>query len=195
MKSPSRLRLSIAGGVVAAALAVTIVPTVAGATSSGPYCGITWGSVAKFDPTMAPGPVTGARVGRHDCFDRLVVDLAGMPAPGYNVRYVDPPYRADGSGAPLLVAGGAIIQISVRAPAYDEAGHPTVPWSATATVVRPDQFQAGGYRTFRDLQWGGTFEGYSSLGLGVRARLPFRVVQLDGPGAGSRLVIDVAHQW
>jgi hypothetical protein len=29
----------------------------------------------------------------------------------------------------------------------------------------------------------------------VRARLPFRVLTLDGPGAGTRLVIDVAHRW
>jgi hypothetical protein len=29
----------------------------------------------------------------------------------------------------------------------------------------------------------------------VRARLPFRVFSLAGPGAGSRLVIDVAHRW
>lgn len=43
--------------------------------------------------------------------------------------------------------------------------------------------------------WAGTFEGYTSLGLGVRARLPFRVFALDGPGDGSRLVVDVAHRW
>jgi len=29
----------------------------------------------------------------------------------------------------------------------------------------------------------------------VRARLPFRVLTLDGPGSGSRLVVDVAHYW
>jgi hypothetical protein len=29
----------------------------------------------------------------------------------------------------------------------------------------------------------------------VRARLPFRVFTLAGQGEGSRLVIDVAHQW
>jgi hypothetical protein len=29
----------------------------------------------------------------------------------------------------------------------------------------------------------------------VRARLPFRVFVLRGPGSGSRLVIDVAHRW
>ncbi|HRO95191.1 MAG TPA: hypothetical protein PLJ28_14860, partial [Citricoccus sp.] len=38
-------------------------------------------------------------------------------------------------------------------------------------------------------------EAYTSIGLGVRARLPFRVFQLEGPGGGSRLVVDVAHRW
>nr|WP_280956330.1 hypothetical protein [Cellulomonas flavigena] len=33
------------------------------------------------------------------------------------------------------------------------------------------------------------------FGLGVRARLPFRAFVLAGPGSGSRLVVDVAHQW
>jgi hypothetical protein len=29
----------------------------------------------------------------------------------------------------------------------------------------------------------------------VRARLPFRVFTLSGPGGGSRLVIDVYQHW
>ena len=52
-----------------------------------------------------------------------------------------------------------------------------------------------GYRTFRQVVYAGTFEGYTSVGLGVRARLPFRVLVLDGPGTSSRLVVDVAHHW
>jgi len=48
-----------------------------------------------------------------------------------------------------------------------------------------------GYRTFRQVLWNGPGE----LDLGIRARLPFRVFALDGPGSGSRLVIDVAHRW
>jgi len=35
----------------------------------------------------------------------------------------------------------------------------------------------------------------TTIGLGARARLPFRVFTLSGPGQGSRLVIDVAHRW
>ena len=197
MSTPSRLRLAVGAGLAASAVAVAVgvVPAVAGGASAQPYCGITWGSLAKRAGDMTRALVTDARVGRHDCFDRLVVDLAGAPAPGYNVRYIDPPYRADGSGAPLLVAGGAVLQLTVLAPSYDDRGHSSVPWTGTAVVIRPDQFQAGGYRTFRDLVSGGSFEGQSSFGLGVRARLPVRVFTLDGPGDGSRLVIDVAHRW
>ena len=51
------------------------------------------------------------------------------------------------------------------------------------------------YRTFRDVAWAGSFEGMSTIGLGVRARLPFRAFVLPGPGTGSRLVVDVGHQW
>jgi hypothetical protein len=55
-----------------------------------------------------------------------------------------------------------------------------------------------GYRTFRQVAWAGSSEGISSIGLGVRARLPFRVFTLAGiPGSatGTRLVIDVANSW
>ncbi|MET3934812.1 hypothetical protein [Arthrobacter sp. OAP107] len=51
------------------------------------------------------------------------------------------------------------------------------------------------YKTFRQVAWAGSFEGHTTLGLGVRARLPFKVYTLAGPGSGSKLVIDVAHQW
>jgi hypothetical protein len=47
-----------------------------------------------------------------------------------------------------------------------------------------------GYQTFREAKFAGSFEGQTSVGLGVRARLPFRVFTLD-----SRLVVDVAHRW
>lgn len=51
-----------------------------------------------------------------------------------------------------------------------------------------------GFRTFRQVVGAGSFEGITSLGLGVRAKgLPFRVFRLAGPGSHSRLVIDVAN--
>ena len=177
MRLTSRIGLVLGARVVVAVLAAGVVPAVAGATSTGPYCGITWGSLAKSTPQMTGAQLTGVRPGRHDCFDRLVFDVAGGPAAGYDVRYVDR-FRAEGSGDPLPVAGGAVLSVTVWAPAY--------------LAIRPS---VGGYRTFRDLVWGGSFEGQTSFGLGVRARLPFRVFQLDGPGNATRLVVDVAHKW
>jgi hypothetical protein len=157
--------------------------------SSTPYCGTTWGSLGKYSSTQTAAPLVGAHVGRHDCWDRLVIDLSGSPAPGYVVSYT-PAFYQVGTGFPLQTSGGAILTVEVNAP-----GQPIEHWSVGTHIVTPAQFSAGGYRTFRDLVYGGTYAGYTDFGLGLRARLPFRVFQLARPGSGSRLVIDVAHQW
>lgn len=177
--------------VAAAALSVTLVAggiSTARAQTS-PYCGITWGSLQKSDMRMTPAPVVGARIGQQSCYDRLVVDIAGTPAPGYIVRYTDG-LRQPASGNPIPVAGGAVLTITALAPAYDTNGNSTVPWRPGTHIATPTTFQ-----TFRDVVYAGTFEGETTLGLGVRARLPFRVFTLAGPGSGTRLVIDVAHRW
>jgi hypothetical protein len=159
-----------------------------------PYCGITWGSVSKQDPAMTTAPITNLRAGRHDCFDRLVVDL-GAPAgassqrAGYRVEYVRQVVE-DGSGRPVPLAGGAFLSVLVHAPAHDAAYRPTYRPADRAHAVN-----VSGFSTFRQVAFAGTFEGYTTVGLGVRARLPFRVFLAPGPGTGSRLVIDVAHRW
>src|SRR3954467_12359899 len=57
-----------------AALALT-APAEAATT---PYCGITWGSLAKQAGNSAPGgpgtELSAVRAGRHTCYDRLVLD-------------------------------------------------------------------------------------------------------------------------
>ncbi|WP_441919802.1 AMIN-like domain-containing (lipo)protein [Nocardia brasiliensis] len=39
-----------------------------------------------------------------------------------------------------------------------------------------------GNRTFRQVAWAGSFEARTTVGPGVRARLPMQVCTLDGPG-------------
>ncbi len=185
-------RLAAALFALTCTLLVGAVP--AATAADAPYCGVTWGSLQKSAVSLSPHPIVSARVGKHDCFDRLVIDLQGMPAAGYFVEYVDV-VRGDGSGDPLHVEGGAKLRVHPLAPGHDQNYQSTVPWSYGQHIVTPSQFSASGYQTFRDLVWGGSFEGESTFGLGVRARLPFRVFKLDGPGTGSRLVIDVAHRW
>lgn len=158
--------------------------------SAAPYCGIVWGSLAKSGGGSGAQTVAGVRTGQHDCYDRLVIDLNGGPSVGYRVEYVDAVYK-DGSGELVQLGGGARLQIVVHAPSYDIAdGHPTYTPADPAHLA-----DVTGYRTFRQVADAGSFEGQTNIGLGVRARLPFRVFTLAGPGTGSRLVIDVAHRW
>jgi hypothetical protein len=172
---------------------VAVLATAAGLTVLAPgsagaaYCGIQWGSAAK-SRTGSTSPLTNVRGGRHDCWDRLVIDFAGKTS-GSNIRYVSGvPYEGRDGNIPLR--GGAYIYIQILGPAYDQNGNPTYRPANGRELVN-----VTGYRTFRQVAWGGSFEGYTTIGLGVRARLPFRVSVLAGPGTHSRLVIDVAHLW
>ncbi|MBW0253905.1 hypothetical protein [Cellulomonas sp. PS-H5] len=155
------------------------------AASAHPYCGQVWGSLARGVPGMSAGQLTDVRAGRHDCYDRLVLDV-DRPLTAWSVRYVGQ-VTADGSGAVVPVRGGARLEVVARVN--------VVPTDAFFVGVGTDLVSTAGYRTFRQVAWAGSFEGVSTVGLGVRARLPFRAFVLPGPGAGSRLVVDVGHQW
>ncbi len=148
---------------------------------------VAWGSGTKHLPRMSTSPITGVRAGRHRCFDRVVIDLATPPAGGWNVQYG--PVTEPGTGDPVAVRGGAPIEVIVRAPTHTLEGTPTF------TPDDPRELVAvGGYRTLRQALFVGTFEGQSTFGLGVRARLPFRVFAIEEAGR-ARLVVDVAHRW
>ncbi|WP_448623649.1 AMIN-like domain-containing (lipo)protein [Geodermatophilus sp. URMC 64] len=165
------------------------------ASARAPYCGITWGSLPKPAATFSDAEfLHGVRAGRHACYDRLVLDLGGEDADfsSYRVRYV-PAVRGIGSGDRIPLRGGAFLEVVVDASPYDRDGHPTFTPADRREVV-----PVGGYRTFRQVAWAGSLEGQTKLGVGVRARLPFRVFVLPGtPNTDHtpRLVIDVAHRW
>jgi hypothetical protein len=172
-------------------------PTADAATA---HCGIAWGSLPKHGSdhdrhvTGVDGGIAAVRAGRHACHDRLVIDLA-QPGTQWWVAYVDA-VRSGGSGDVVPTVGGARLQVSVGAAEYVV----TDPATGTVGVLyqpadRTRLVGVDGFRTFREVTYGGSFEGQHDVGLGVRARLPFRVFHLDGPGEGSRLVIDVAHRW
>jgi hypothetical protein len=158
-----------------------------------PYCNITWGSLEKSGSTPYPNPVAllTTRTGQHDCWDRVVFEFDGA-AGGFRIGYRSEVYT-EGKGDPLSgrTAGGALIGVQLLEPAYDPfTGAITYPYAVGDHVAN-----VGGYRTLRDVVFGGTFEGYSTFAVGVRARLPFRVFVLRGPGSHSRIVVDVAHLW
>jgi len=180
MRTPLRLIVLA----VTSALAALALSAPASAAAS-PYCGITWGSLTKSaETTAASSTLTGIRAGQHDCYDRLVLDLGNVSGPvSYTVGYTT--VRGVGTGAAVPLAGDGDLSITLRAHGesltFGDPGH----------VVG-----VTGFRTFRQVASGGSFEGVTVLGLGVRARLPFRVFVLDGPTSSQkRLVVDVAHLW
>jgi hypothetical protein len=179
------------------ALAFAGVPSVAVASASASAstatsCATTtahWGSLTKSLNRLSPAPITNVRAGRNTCFDRMVVDIRGKGA-GYTARYVSQ-VVSQGRGAVVPLRGGAKLEVVIKAPTYDiNTGASTYNPGNSRELVN-----VTGFSTFRQIASGGSSEGYSTIGLGVRARLPMRVFILDGPGTGSRVVIDVAHHW
>jgi len=161
-----------------------------------PACGNDWDSlpVMHLVSTYTTATVEDLRAAGHDCFDRLIVELGpsqpGLPGPqgnGYQVRYVAEVHRGE-SGDRLPMNGGAALAVVVNAAAHDADYQPTYdPRDAIHAV------DVTGFRTFRQVAFLGTFESQTEVVVGVRARLPFRTFVISGPGAGSTLVIDVAH--
>lgn len=162
-------------------LAVVFAAVIPAQPASAAVCSTPFGSLPKEQPGMGTGEIDSLRVGRHECFDRLVVQVDGT-AGGFRAEYV-PQVTADGSGNVVPVAGGARIQFVVRHPAFSLG-----PIGGSLANVT-------GFKTLRDTRNAGSFEGVTTIGVGVRARLPFRVFTLAGPGGQSRFVLDVAHKW
>jgi hypothetical protein len=189
---------------LAAILAVAAIPTAAlvATTASGSTSGSTssttmttvscpkgWGSLPEASSRTTTAQLTNVRTGRHACYDRLVIDLNRRPAAGYWVNYVRNVYT-DGAGHLVPLRGGAKLQIIVRAPDHD------LNYRSTYRPRNPRELtNVTGYSTFRQVAYAGSFEGQTTIGLGVRARLPFRVFTLTGPGTTGRIVVDVAHSW
>ena len=182
----SPLRLLVA--TVATALGVALVA--AAGPASATTCSTDWGSLAKSGTHDASfDTLRNVRAGEHACFDRLVIDLARAPQfTAYSVHYGTAHQQGTGSAIPLT---GTDMEIVLQSPAHDTNGTPTFRPASTTNVV-----DVSGFRTFRQVAWGGSFEGYTTMALGVRARLPFRVFTLPGTAnEGPRMVIDVAHRW
>lgn len=158
-------------------------------TAAAPYCGITWGSLPKTAGSLSTAYLVTTRTGQDSCWDRVVFEFEGS-ADGYDVRYGEAYTEGQGLALSPYTAGGALLAVSLRAPAHNPsytATYPAMTGQHMANVL--------GYQTLRDLVFGGSFEGYTTFAVGVRATLPFRVFVLAGPGTHSRIVIDVAHRW
>ncbi len=126
---------------------------------------------------------TDMRFGRHDGYDRIVLDLDGAGAPGWRAQYVDSPL-GQASGEVIDVDGGAYIDVLIQGIMYpgEEEGQPE--YTGPAVIAPP----AGG--AIREVRWAGIFEGTLQLVIGVESEQPFRVFMLEDP---LRVVVDVQH--
>ena len=131
---------------------------------------------------VRPQPkIVDLRVGEHQRFDRVVIDVDGK-MPGYDVRYVHR-LRYDGSGQRVHLKGKKFIQIALMpAKAHGRVGH--------SVYTGPDLQQYRSFPTLRGVAFIGDFEGVVSFGVSVRHRADFRVSVLHAP---NRIVIDLKH--
>lgn len=192
MRKPTKARAIT----LATAMSLAFLPagaTVASAHSAAPYCGIRWGSLPEAARGLSPvaGPIHNIRLGRHDCFERVVIDISGSDPAGYRVEYVDAIVGTDDRRHDLR--GGANLQIVVAAPSHTEGRGGRIVQTLRGMPA------LGGYKNVTDFRLVESFEGMSIIGIGTRGRLPFRVfIEEGGPGGkpgGHRLVIDVANRW
>jgi hypothetical protein len=156
-----------------------------------------WGAGPRDLAAMAPDELYLVRVGRHDCYDRVVFDINGVvPGPevaGYHVSYVSGDVRADGSGQPVPTAGDAALQVVVRAWIYGAvSGHQP---GRQPPGVGDDFFSAQHLRDWASLKqvtFAGSFEGQTTIAVGVPARRPFRVGSFERDGY-THVYVDIAH--
>lgn len=176
---------------VAAISLLTACGSSASDADPGPASGV---SAAKLPSSSSPqsarnrGPwdlvLRDVRVGKHDGFDRVVVEFEGTGTPGWSAKYVARA-RADGSGKVVRLRGDSSLSVSISGVTIRK-GYPRTPadfFHGRRHFAPKD----GG--VIEDVDALGVFEGYSQLFLGIDGdKVPFRVFALTSP---SRLVVDV----
>jgi hypothetical protein len=140
-----------------------------------------WTSGPISRPAGPPTRVVRAvRTGRHNGFDRLVIEFRGG-VPGYRIGYVEPPLTQCGSGRPIDPGAPNAIRVRLDpAAAHDDQG--------TATVA--DRDRAPRLPAIRTARLTCDFEGSVEWVLGTEARFGIRAFTLESP---ARLVLDVQH--
>jgi hypothetical protein len=125
--------------------------------------------------------VRDIRVGRQDGFDRVVFEVGGTGAPGWDVRYVDSA-SSQGSGKALDVAGDAVLQVALTG-----VGYPYDTGVTEYSASRP--LSASGTEVVTEVVYDATYEGTATAFVGAKATAPFRVYLLQNP---TRVVLEVA---
>ena len=125
--------------------------------------------------------VAGVRVGAHEGFDRVVVDLEGEGTPGWFVDYTSTPIQ-ETVAQPLQVAGNFFLNINIDGTvAPVELGKDN---NAPVTMT-------GDTGNVIDVINAGTYEGRSQIVVGLRSDLPYSVQVMEDP---MRVVVDIVQK-
>ena len=170
------------GAATTAAATTTTASTTTSTTPEPPLSGASTAPAVSKSTSDSVKLLTDVRAASHPGFDRLVFEFQNG-VPGYDVRYVQPPVRADGSGDVVPVVGGAVLVIRME-PALDAD---LTQASAPRTYTGPPRFSPPTSAIAEVVRTGG-FEGVLTWAAGLHGKAPFRVTQLRGP---ARIVIDV----
>jgi hypothetical protein len=167
-----------------------------GTGASGERCATQkrWGTRTQSNGlAMTASPLVRTRAGRHACYDRVVFDIGGTQDVSYHVRYV-PVVASDGAGEPVPVPGRAALEVIVRAPIVGtEEGTEAPP----ASIPRIGDDLVGtaslsGWESLRAVRFAGSFEGQSTIAVGVDGKRPFRV-WIQERDSSRHVVLDIAH--
>jgi len=145
---------------------------------------------ASTDPAVAPAKITetalltGIDVSSLDGHDRVTFEFANA-VPGYDIRYVERPVIADGSGQEIAVSGSAVLRARFE-PALDAD---LTKEDAPRTYRGPVRLSPRDAKIVVELVRTGGFEAVLTWAIGTKQKAPFKVSTLDDP---PRVVVDVA---
>ncbi|MGH2769404.1 MAG: AMIN-like domain-containing (lipo)protein [Actinomycetota bacterium] len=149
-----------------------------GKSKAGPF--VTERGIRRMSTPITP-ELTNIRTGRHDTFDRVVLDFNGVQ-PGATFELVDELIE-DGSGEVVWLTGCQFVAVRAEpAAAHDEAGNPT--------YTGPRKFRTRNLVNVMAVAITGDFEAVLGVGLGLRHTADVKVFTLTGP---TRVVIDVSR--
>lgn len=135
------------------------------------------GSISAAPPPQAK--LKGIRTGRHDKFDRIVLDMAG-PVPNVT-RSWGPVLRSDGSGKLFWLYGCRFLSVRLEpAVAHNNQGE--------STLQGPRRFRTPALHHVLAVALVSDFEGVVSIGIGAHKQKKTRVFTLTSP---TRVVIDI----